>query len=467
MFQYFLKRILVFIPAFLVISLVVFAFSKMAPGDPIPINPNDPFNQEEYQRKLANYGLDKPLFYFSLTSKAYPDTLAEIVIQDHKTTLTNLIAQYGNSDVVLDYYRDISSLEQATYLVPDSLKGDALIEIKRSVQQLFYQYDDASVSSYLKTIEKNYQSAATDLAPYFSASIASLQKNYQQIKASQSLMDLYIPKLQWFGFDNQYHNWITGFIKGDFGNSYRDGRPASKRIKEALQWTLIMNLLAIFFAFIISIPIGVYSAVKKGSFFDRAISLFLFVLFSMPSFWIATLFLVFLTTSEYGTYLDVFPSGGLGNFSDGLPFWTRFWDRAAHMILPVICLTYGALAYLSRQIRGAMIDTVNQDYIRTARAKGLSERTIIWRHAFRNSLFPLISIIAMIFPAVLAGAIIVEYIFNIPGMGRLIFDSILSKDWPIVYTVLMLTAVLTMLGNLIGDLLYAWVDPRVSFEGGR
>jgi len=463
MFQYFLKRILVFVPAFLVISLVVFAFSKMAPGDPITIDPNAVFNQEDYQRQLATYGLDKPYFYFSFTSLAYPNAISKVLIQEHRTTLQNLIAQYGNSEAVLNYYREIGQLGKAIQSVPDSLKGDAYIEIKRIFHQLYINYEDASVTSHLQTIEKNYQSTTSDLAPFFATSIPALQHNYQNIKTNTSRWKLYVPRLQWFGFDNQYHNWITGFVKGDYGNSYRDGRPASKRIKEALGWTIIMNLVAIFFAFLISIPIGVYSAVKKGSFFDRAVSLILFVLFSMPTFWVATLFLVFLTTSEYGAWLDLFPSGGLGNLSADQPFWTRFWDRAAHMVLPIICLTYGALAYLSRQIRGAMIDTINQDYVRTARAKGLSERTIIWRHAFRNSLFPLISIIAMIFPTVLAGSIIVEFIFNIPGMGRLVFDSILSKDWPIVYTVLMLTAVLTMLGNLIGDLLYAWVDPRVEY----
>jgi len=463
MFHYFLKRILVFIPAFFVISLVVFAFSKMAPGSPIQVNPNAPFDEKDYQRKLARYGLDKPLFYFSLTSKAYPDTLSNVLIEDHQKTLRNLIAQYGNGDATLKYYQEIQNLERAVQSVPDSLKGNEFIEIKRALYQLYNQYEDTKVSSFLKTIKSNNEAAA-ELAPFFATSVNQLQKKYQTIKTNSSRWKLYVPRLQWFGFDNQYHNWITGFVKGDFGNSYRDGRPASKRIKEALWWTLIMNFLTIIFAFIISIPIGVYSAVKKGSLFDRGVSLVLFVLFSMPSFWVATLFLVFLTTSEYGTYLDIFPSGGLGDLSPDLPFWTRFWDRAAHMILPIICLTYSALAYLSRQIRGAMVDTLNQDYVRTARAKGLSERTIIWRHAFRNSLFPLISIIAMIVPAVLGGSVIVEYIFNIPGMGRLIFDSILSKDWPIVYTVLMLTAVLTMLGNLLGDLLYAWADPRVSFE---
>lgn len=465
MFHYFLKRILVFIPTFLVISLLVFALSKMAPGDPINVNPNDPFDREEYQKQLARFGLDKPLFYFSITSKAYPDKLSDILVEDRRTTVRNLIAQYGNSEAVMHYYHQVQDLEKAIHSVPDSLKkgSDAFIEIKRSVFQLYNQYNDAQVNSYLQTIETNYQSANAALKPFFASSVNGLKSSYQTIKNKPSLWKLYIPRLQWFGFDNQYHNWITGFVQGDFGNSYRDGRPASTRIKEALQWTLIMNLAAIFLAFIISIPIGVYAAVKKGSLFDRGISLILFVLFSMPSFWIATLFLVFLTTSEYGTFLDLFPSGGLGNLSSDLSLWTRFWDRAAHMTLPIICLTYGSLAYLSRQIRGAMIDNFNQDYVRTARAKGLPERTVIWQHAFRNSLFPLISIVAMVFPAVLTGAIIVEYIFNIPGMGRLVFDSILSKDWPIVYTVLMIAAVLTMLGNLIGDLLYAWADPRVSY----
>ncbi len=467
MFRYFLKRLFIFIPTFLGVSLIVFGLSKLTPGDPV-LNlvqvKKHVVSHAEYQQMAELLGLDKPAFYFSLSSIAHPDTLHEVLINDHNKTLNQLISQYGNGELVIDYYNQINQLTQAFQKMPDSLKSDATIEIRRAFQQLYVQYEDGPITSLLNKVETNYQSEQARLSPFLGKSASSLLASYTKIKQEPTRWKLYIPAIKWNGFDNQYHNWIVNFFKGDFGNSIKNGRSVTQRVKGALWWTLIMNLLAIFFAFLFSVPLGVWSAVRKGSFFDRATSLVLFILFSMPVFWVATMLLVFFTTPEYGEWLDIFPSVGLGDFSADIPFWDRFWDRAVHMILPVFCLTYGALAYLSRQVRGAMLDSINQDYIRTARAKGLPEHTVTWRHAFRNSLFPLISIVAMIFPTVLAGSVIVEYIFNIPGMGRLVFDSIIEKDWPIVYTVLMLTAILAMLGNLIGDMLYAKADPRVSYD---
>ena len=467
MSRYFRKRLLIFIPTLLGVSLIVFGLSKLTPGDPV-LDRIPPYeyvlNQEEYKREAARYGLDKPAFYFSLSSIAYPDSLYHILIKDHRNSLHQLTNQYGNGELVLQYYHQIIALGEALQTLPDSLKSDATIAIKGAYHQLYIRYEDHQVLSSLKTINESYRTEADQLSPFLDPAIPNLLKAYSKIKQEASPWKTFVPDIKWHGCNNQYHNWMANFITGDFGYSYNTGLSVSTRIKESLWWTLIMNLLAIFFAFLISVPLGVRSAVKKGSAFDRLSSLGLFILYSMPVFWVATLLLVYFTTPEYGKFMDIFPSSGLGDFSDDIPFWDRFWDRGAHMILPVICLTYGALAYLSRQVRGAMIDTISQDYIRTARAKGLTDTAVTWRHAFRNSLFPLISIIAMIFPSVLAGSVIVEFIFNIPGMGRLVFDSIISKDWPIVYTVLMLTAVLAMLGNLIGDMLYAWVDPRVRFD---
>ena len=235
-------------------------------------------------------------------------------------------------------------------------------------------------------------------------------------------------------------------------------------MKDAAFWTLVMNLISIFIAYIVSIPLGVFSAVKKDSRFDKITTLFLFILYSLPSFWVATLLVVFFTTSEYGGWTDIFPSIGLGDLPSDAPFWSRFWETGSHLILPVLCITYASLAFISRQMRGGMLDVIRQDYIRTAKAKGLDDRTVIWKHAFRNSLFPIITLFAAVFPAALAGSVVIEFIFNIPGMGKLSLDAIYTRDWPIVYTVLMLAAILTMVGTLVADIMYAVVDPRVSYS---
>jgi peptide/nickel transport system permease protein len=174
--------------------------------------------------------------------------------------------------------------------------------------------------------------------------------------------------------------------------------------------------------------------------------------------------IVFFTSPEYGNALHWFPAGGVTDLPKTAPFMARFWDIGYHLVLPIICVTYGSLAFIARQMRGGMLNVVKQDYIRTARAKGLEEKKIIWKHAFRNSLFPIITMFAYIFPAAIAGSVVIEVIFSIPGMGGLAYSSIIARDWPVVYTILMFAAILTMVGNLVADMLYAVADPRVTFK---
>jgi len=351
MFHYFRKRIFFFIPASLAMSLIVFGLSRLIPGDPVANlaqGKNGEIDPIEYQRTAARLGLDKPLFYFSISSAAYPDTLYQVLIKDHQNTLSNLISQYGNSEQVFDDFANIGQLGKALERIPDSLKSDATIDIKRAYSQLYIQHKDGPINSYLDNIQTSYSSESTELNSYLSQPIQALSDSYKRIPSQATPWKLYIPDVKWFGTNNQYHHWMTRFFKGDFGYSYRNGRPVSKRITEALGWTLTMNLLALLLVLLISIPLGVYSAVRKGSRFDRFTSVLLFMLYSMPNFWIATLFLVFLTTPEYSEYLDWFPSTGLGDTSPEIPFWNRFWDRAVHMVLPIICLSYGGLAYFSR-----------------------------------------------------------------------------------------------------------------------
>lgn len=259
-------------------------------------------------------------------------------------------------------------------------------------------------------------------------------------------------------------------MRGDFGTSYADGKKVSDRVNFALYWTVIMNLIAIFLSYTISIPLGVNSArwkMKGKKVIDNINTTLLFVLYSLPNFWIGTLLLVFFTTAEYAEWMDLFPSSGAQDSSfrnnPDIGVGAKLLDIAHHLFLPVFCITYGSLAYLSRQMRGSMLGVVRQDYIRTARAKGLSERKVIWKHAFRNSLFPIITLFSSVFPRTLSGSIAIEMIFAIPGMGYLLLMSITSRDWPIVFAIVMLVAVLAMIGNLIADILYAVVDPRIKY----
>jgi peptide/nickel transport system permease protein len=210
---------------------------------------------------------------------------------------------------------------------------------------------------------------------------------------------------------------------------------------------------------------GIYA---KGSYMDNLSTTVLFILYSLPSFWIGTLLIVFFTTKNYGLMYDWFPTGGVQTMElandPNASIFSKCTDILYHLFLPTLCITISSFAYLSRQMRGAMLGVLRQDYIRTADSKGLSEHKVIWKHAFRNSLFPIITLFSSVFPRALSGAIAIELIYNVPGMGVLVLRAIGERDWPIVFTVAMLAAILTMIGNLIADILYAVVDPRISFK---
>ncbi len=259
-----------------------------------------------------------------------------------------------------------------------------------------------------------------------------------------------------------YAEWVGKFIRLDFGRSRKDGRPVSTRIADALPITLGLNIITLIIVYIISIPMGIVSAVKKDSLFDRGSSLILFILYSLPSFWIGLLLLMYLSGGEY---LNLFPLGGIiSDWTAEADFFTKAADVAYHLVLPVITLTYGSFAFLSRYSRANMLEVINQQYITTARSKGLSERKVIFVHAFRNSLVPLVTLMAALLPGLLGGSVIVESIFSIPGMGMLAFESILSRDIPVIMAIAAISALLTLLGILVSDLMYAIVDPRIRLE---
>jgi peptide/nickel transport system permease protein len=262
----------------------------------------------------------------------------------------------------------------------------------------------------------------------------------------------------------QYFNWLKGVVTLDFGTSYTDRRPVIDKIESAVWVTLGMSVLAVILAYLIAIPIGIYSATHPGSWADKLMSTSLFALYSVPSFWAGTLILIFLTNNDY--LIQLFPTRGLHStgYSESWPFWKAALDTAWHYAAPVLLYSYTSFAFISRQMRAGMIEVIQQDYIRTARAKGLKERTVIYKHALRNSMIPIITLLAGLLPTLISGSIVIEQIFTIPGMGKLSFDSLLERNYPVIMGVLTLGAILTMIGVLVADLLYALVDPRIAFS---
>ncbi|MEO8663854.1 MAG: ABC transporter permease [Ignavibacteria bacterium] len=268
-----------------------------------------------------------------------------------------------------------------------------------------------------------------------------------------------------FGLDKplpiQYVLWMGNMLQGDFGNSFKDNRPVLDKILERLPVTITISFLSFLLIYTIAIPIGIYSAARQYSFWDRTTTVILFVLYSLPNFWVATLAIVFLCNIEY---FKIFPTAGIKSEDyDSLAFFAQIQDRFMHLFLPVVITSLASFAFLSRQMRSSMLEVIRQDYIRTARAKGLSERKVIMKHALRNSLIPIITIIGGLLPAMVGGSIIVETIFSIPGIGQLAFQAILDRDYPLIMAELVIASTLTVVGVLLVDILYSFVDPRIAF----
>ncbi|MCB0651393.1 MAG: ABC transporter permease [Saprospiraceae bacterium] len=460
MFKYIVKRVLLFIPTLIVISFLAFGLSKCTPGDPVENMMPDDMNHTErsYRQAAGRLGLDKPAFYVDFTATAYPDTLYKFVKKYKRKAIQKLIGQYGNWPLIEQYYLQINHFEDQLALLPGGVGEKARAKVLPELKLLETDFKDPSILNRLRRMENALQADST-VGNQALSGITALKQKYEAVKLNPSRGKLFIPAFRWYGFDNQYHHWAGKFLKGDFGISYMNGQPVATKIWSALKWTLLINGVAIFIAYLFSIPIGVIAATRQGKPFDRITSVALFMLHSLPSFWVATLLIVFFTTPEYG--MDWFPTLGLGDIPTGASFWEVIRIRGWHMVLPVFALSYGALAFISRQMRGSMVDVLRQDYVRTARAKGLKEKAVVWKHAFRNALFPIITMFASVLPASIAGSVVIEVIFNIHGMGKVVVDSIFRDDWPLVYAVLMLASVLTMVGILLADILYALADPRI------
>jgi len=259
----------------------------------------------------------------------------------------------------------------------------------------------------------------------------------------------------------QYAEWLKRFAKLDFGKSFVDGRDVTDKILERIPITLIINVLSILLIFSVAIPIGVMSAVKQYSAFDKAATVFVFVGYSTPSFWLALLLMIF-----FGVEMGMLPISGFQSLDvSGMNFAERLIDWAKHLVLPVGISAFGGLAGMSRYSRSSMLEVIRQDYIRTARAKGLPEKAVIMRHAFRNALMPILTILGLMVPALIGGAVIFETIFAIPGMGKLFYESTMARDYPTVMGILVIGAILTLVGNLLADISYALADPRIKVRG--
>ena len=257
----------------------------------------------------------------------------------------------------------------------------------------------------------------------------------------------------------QYLKWLKGLTLLDLGKSFApDRRPVWDKIKERLPVTLLINFLSLVLVMVVAVPLGVSAAVRHNSLFDQITTVLVFIAYAAPAFWVALLLMLY-----FGVDLGWLPISGIHSLMgyDEMSWWEKTLDWGRHLILPVLVSAIGGLAGLSRYTRSSMLEVMRQDYITTARAKGLPEREVIYRHALRNALLPLITILGLSLPGMIGGSVIFESIFAIPGVGQLMWTSVMARDYPVLMGNLVIVAVLTLLGNLMADIGYALADPRI------
>lgn len=490
MLKYIAKRVLIFLPTLLIITVIGFVISVNAPGDPVErlmtaagsggeIGTQSASQQEQKKYWKKKLGLDLPVFYFSLDKLSYPDTLYKVYDKNEQEALSRLLDEYGNWKETSVYFNKLNNFyaKLLSFKIDTSkLQGqdensvkEKLNAIRFGVLSLKSSWQENSIAAKMENIKMltGHHLFAND----FKTDFLEIVKSYESIKTHASRWKNYVPVLHFYA-NNQYHRWLfgdggvysSGIVRGDFGTSYQTKDAVSKTIFQRIGWSLFFTLFSILIAYAVSIPIGVKAAKKRGGRFDRVSSVVLFALYSLPNFFVAILLLMLFANPDV---LDIFPASGVKpreGFPDDASLFEKIKLTIPHLIIPLFCYSYSSFAFLSRIMRGSMTENIQMDYIRTAYAKGLPDNKIFWKHAFKNSLLPIITVFAAVFPAAVGGSVILESVFTIPGMGLEAYNAISGQNYPMIIAVLTLTSVLTLVGYLVSDILYAVVDPRISYS---
>ncbi len=470
MLRYVLRRLLLALPTLLVITLITFGLSKCAPGDPVSriygenlSGSLDPEAQaRSYAENARKLGLDKPVFYFSIQSDILPDTLHLVFPAERRKRLSGLALQCGDWSLVDRYEKQLAVCIRTFEGMPDTaFSSSASLRLALSgfvslydKKDMFRALDSLSTAAY--TIEDKNMPLV--------GQISALNDLAVQIDQRSNTSLLPVPSFHWHGADNQYHHWLTGILRADFGVSYALGKPTVwSALSCYIPPTLLLNGLALLLAYLLAVPLGVDMVRQQGRQSEKWTRRGLLFLYALPTFWLGSMLILWLATPGYGLHLIHGIPLGSPWCGSNKPFVTWVVENADKFVLPVLTLTLHALAVLAMQMRGGMLAVIGQDFIRTARAKGVPEDLVYWRHAFRNALFPIITVFASVFPAIFAGSLVVEYMFGFPGMGLKTQEAFNSRDFPVLFAIMLLSAVLTVIGSLLSDILFALADPRVRF----
>ena len=428
MLQYTIQRILLAIPTLLGITLLTFLIMRLAPGDPVDlflggaaggegISTDHQANMEKTRRDLRRQlGLDQPLYL------QYLHWLSSLVLRVEDLGAFDRGALLA--DAMLDELPDAARAELA------ALEG---AERKARFLEHFRRLRPERVNELVES-------------PFWQSRLFSPVKNYAYAGSGLELM--------------RAGDWHL--VTLNLGRSFKDQEPVIDHILDRLPVTLEINLISLVFAYLVGVPLGIVIAVKQNTAIDRLATTGTFMLWSMPSFWVGMLLILFFCNKEFFHW---FPASGIQSIEAGEDwgFWRLLTDHAHHMVLPVLASTYASFAAISRYMRTSMLENLRLDYVRTAQAKGLRYRVVVLRHVLRNSLIPIVTLLAGLLPGMIAGSVFIETIFTIPGMGFLAFQSVIVRDYPVAMALFTIGAALSLAGILVADILLKAVDPRIDF----
>jgi len=458
-----LKRFLTALPALWLLATLVFLLSRLLPGsfaaERILQEEGGFFGkshaadrQAAYRDYLRKTGQHLPLFYFSISAYPEPDTLALIYPETEREYLRQLAWRYGNWPAVAAYYKHLKALEQALAPAPTAA-------LQATPAARYTQTNPAALQELTSRLVLQASPGAAR------AAAVALQQQARKLLAGRRAYAYLLPAFTWHGADNQYHQWLLSALQGNLGNSYRSSRPVPELLGEAVATTWWLIFMSLVLAFAISLELGMLLASQWGQQWRRRLLPCLFLLDSIPLFVLALLLLVLLASPSF---LQLFPVYGLGYYTaDSGTGLQKLAQQLPYMALPLLCLTLANIPYLTNQFYSAIATALHTGYVRTARAKGLSEKQILRRHVLRNALLPAITILSDALPALLAGSVVIETIFAIPGMGRLLVESVAARDYPVIVGIVLLVATAKALSHIFADWAYGLADPRIRIHKTR
>jgi len=481
---YVLKRILLMVPTFAAISLMIFVVLNFAPGTPgAQMQAGDGGGaqdastagdqRESYRLFKEQFNLDKPVIFntrFGLDRSDVEPLLDHVLNHSGKSTPGQRIeaqedienwgryAVPGLMELMLDEGVDMP----IRALAAQRLTFNGQIQNKKVYSKNLSDEDRTQVKEIaLHNAEIKAWSFSTSSTPDEVAStVANWQGWYEKNQADWTHDGL--AKAGIFFLDTRLAKYWGNLLRLDFGVSHVDKRPVLNKVFSKLKYSITLSMSSLILVYAISLPLGIWSSIRQNSLADRVVTTILFMLYSLPSFFVAVFLLNLLTR---GTPLQAFPTSGFESLDTSqMTLLEYIKDVGWHMILPIFCMSYAALAALSRYARSGLLDVIRSDYVRTARAKGLPESVVILKHAARNGMIPILTLLASLLPALIGGSVVIEVVFGIPGMGSYLFESINVRDYNAVMGVLLISSALTLVGMLISDLSYALVDPRITFE---